>query len=67
MVAPLKIERIEAIPITTRAERIWDPDVPLARRVPMGFAAVGAELRQYVEKDFARWKELGKTMNVMNF
>jgi polysaccharide pyruvyl transferase WcaK-like protein len=40
-------ESIEAIPITTRVDRIWDPDVRLSRRVPMGFAAVGAELRQY--------------------
>ena len=39
---------IEALPITTRDARIWDGDVPLARRVPMALLAVGAELRQYV-------------------
>ena len=38
---------IEAVPITTRVARIWDRDVPLARRVPMAFVGVGAELRQY--------------------
>lgn len=38
---------IEAVPITTRVARIWDRDIPLARRVPMAFVGVGAELRQY--------------------
>ena len=27
--------------------RIWDREIPLARRVPMAFVGVGAELRQY--------------------
>ena len=39
-------EGIDAIAITARS-RIWDREVPLARRVPMAFAAVGAELLQY--------------------
>jgi len=39
---------IEAAPITTRAARIWNRDLPLAIRVPMAFVGVGAELRQYV-------------------
>jgi polysaccharide pyruvyl transferase WcaK-like protein len=38
---------IEAIPITTRLDRIWDRDIPLVKRVPMAFVRVGAELRQY--------------------
>ena len=38
---------IEGVQITTRAARIWDRDVPLARRVPMAFVGLGAELRQY--------------------
>jgi polysaccharide pyruvyl transferase WcaK-like protein len=38
---------IEAVPITTRETRIWDRDIPLARRVPTAFVGVGAELRQY--------------------
>jgi polysaccharide pyruvyl transferase WcaK-like protein len=38
---------IEAVPITTRAARIWDPDIPIAARVPMAFVGVCAELRQY--------------------
>jgi polysaccharide pyruvyl transferase WcaK-like protein len=46
---------IEAIPITTRVDRIWDPNVPLTRRVPMAFAGVGAELRQYA-RAFKRLK-----------
>jgi polysaccharide pyruvyl transferase WcaK-like protein len=40
-------EGIEAIAITTRS-RIWDREIPLARRVPMAFAGLGAELLQYV-------------------
>jgi polysaccharide pyruvyl transferase WcaK-like protein len=40
-------DRIDAVPITTRVARIWDRDVPLARRVPMAFVGVGAEARQY--------------------
>jgi polysaccharide pyruvyl transferase WcaK-like protein len=40
-------DRIDAVPITSRAARIWDRDIPLARRVPMAFVGVGAELRQY--------------------
>ena len=39
---------IEAIPINTRAARIWDRNDPLARRVAMAFVGVGAELAQYV-------------------
>ena len=40
---------IEAVPITTRngRARIWDRKIRLARRVPMAFVGVGAELRQY--------------------
>jgi polysaccharide pyruvyl transferase WcaK-like protein len=38
---------IEAAPITTRVQRIWDGEVPLVKRVPMAFVGVGAELRQY--------------------
>jgi polysaccharide pyruvyl transferase WcaK-like protein/chemotaxis methyl-accepting protein methylase len=38
---------IEAVPITTRVAKIWDRDASLARRVPIAFAGVFAELRQY--------------------
>jgi polysaccharide pyruvyl transferase WcaK-like protein len=38
---------VRGIQITTKASRIWDRDVPLARRVPMAFVGVGAELAQY--------------------
>jgi polysaccharide pyruvyl transferase WcaK-like protein len=38
---------IKAVPITTRVRRIWNGDVSFARRVPMAFVGVGAELRQY--------------------
>jgi polysaccharide pyruvyl transferase WcaK-like protein/chemotaxis methyl-accepting protein methylase len=38
---------IGAVPITTRTARIWDRTVPLARRVPMPFVGLGAELAQY--------------------
>jgi polysaccharide pyruvyl transferase WcaK-like protein len=38
---------IEAIPISTRRCRIWDRDMPLARRAPMALAGVAAEVRQY--------------------
>jgi polysaccharide pyruvyl transferase WcaK-like protein len=44
--AVVATEGIEAIAITTRA-RIWDRDVPMARRVRMAFVGVGAELLQY--------------------
>lgn len=47
---------IEAVPITTRVARIWDRDLPLARRVPMAFIGVGAELRQYA-RAFRKLKE----------
>ena len=39
---------IEAVAITTRTARIWDRAIPLTRRVPMAFAGVVAELRQYI-------------------
>jgi len=39
---------IEGVPITTKVARIWDRDVPLARRVPAAFVGVGAEVLQYV-------------------
>ena len=39
---------IDAVPITTRVARIWDREVPLARRLPMSLVGVGAELGQYV-------------------
>ena len=39
---------IDAIPITTRTAKLWDRRLPLARRVPMAFAGVGAELQQYL-------------------
>ncbi len=32
---------IEAVSITTRVARIWDRDIPLARRVPMAVAGAG--------------------------
>ena len=38
---------IEAIPITSRTARIWDRDVPLARRVPLALVGMGAELAHY--------------------
>lgn len=38
---------IDAIQISTKLARIWDRDVPLAKRVPLAFIGVGAELRQY--------------------
>ena len=38
---------IKATPITTRFTRVWDREIPLTRRLPMAFVAVGAELRQY--------------------
>lgn len=38
---------IGAVPITTRVARIWDRDIPLARRVPMALVGLGGELRQY--------------------
>ena len=38
---------IEAISITTRTARIWDRDVPLARRVPMALVGLSGELGQY--------------------
>jgi polysaccharide pyruvyl transferase WcaK-like protein len=38
---------IEAVPITSRVARIWDRDIPLARRIPVALVGVGAELRQY--------------------
>jgi polysaccharide pyruvyl transferase WcaK-like protein len=38
---------IKALPITTRRIKIWDRGLPLARRVPLAFVGVGAELRQY--------------------
>ena len=38
---------IEAVPITSRVTRIWDRDLPAARRVPAALVGVGAELRQY--------------------
>ena len=38
---------IEAVPITSRTAKIWDRDIPVAKRVLLAFAGVGAELRQY--------------------
>jgi polysaccharide pyruvyl transferase WcaK-like protein len=38
---------IEAVPITTSVAKIRNREAPLARRVPMAFAGVRAELRQY--------------------
>ena len=53
---------IDAIPITTRSTRIWDRDVPLARRVPRAFVGAGAELRQYAR---AFWKLKGSDMLIV--
>ena len=39
---------IEAVPITTRAVRVWDRDSRLDRRLGMLLVGVGAELGQYV-------------------
>jgi polysaccharide pyruvyl transferase WcaK-like protein len=38
---------IDAVQISTKVARIWDRQVPLAKRVPLAFVGVGAELRQY--------------------
>jgi polysaccharide pyruvyl transferase WcaK-like protein len=39
---------LKAVPITTRAARIWNRDVPLIRRVSMALGEIAAELRQYL-------------------
>jgi polysaccharide pyruvyl transferase WcaK-like protein len=38
---------IEAVPITTRAARIWDRDVPLLQRAATAFVGVAGEVGQY--------------------
>jgi polysaccharide pyruvyl transferase WcaK-like protein/chemotaxis methyl-accepting protein methylase len=48
---------IEATQISTRTASVWDRDVPLAKRVPMAFGGVGAELAQYVRA----FRELKRT------
>jgi polysaccharide pyruvyl transferase WcaK-like protein len=39
---------IEGVLITTRVARIWDREVPLAKRIPTAFIGVAAELLQYI-------------------
>ena len=53
---------IEAAPITTRETRIWDREVPIARRVLMAFVGIGAELGQYWR---AFWKLRGTDMLIV--
>jgi polysaccharide pyruvyl transferase WcaK-like protein/chemotaxis methyl-accepting protein methylase len=38
---------IAAIPITSRAARIWPREIPLAKRVPLALVGLGKELGQY--------------------
>ena len=42
------IAGIDAIPVTTRVNRIWDRGVPPARRLPRALAGAAAEAAQYV-------------------
>ncbi len=39
---------LKGVPITTRASRIWNRNVPIIRRVPIAFGEAVAELRQYL-------------------
>jgi polysaccharide pyruvyl transferase WcaK-like protein/chemotaxis methyl-accepting protein methylase len=46
---------IEAVAVTSRHGRIWDREIPLARRLPAAIAGVGAEVGQYA-RAFAELK-----------